>query len=278
MHGSTETSGIFSVDALAGKARRRFMGTPFDVVTHQAVVRMLSCSEDASPFRYIVTPNVDHVVRLNKNPALLPLYTDAWMSLCDSRPIRLLARLLSLELPLVTGSDLTQSLFRSVVRRGDRVTLIAADGGVVADMAKAFPELRFRSHVPPSRVWSNPAALQECVDFVAQEPARFTLIAIGAPQSEKIASMLACDPRAHGVGLCIGAGLEFLTGRKKRAPALMRVMAIEWLHRLASDPKRLWRRYLYSAMPLLVLFVKEVGGKTGGMGSRPRATSGGSPR
>lgn len=249
-----------SAGTLAGAGRLRFMGTPFDPISHEAVLRMLAASNEECGFRYIVTPNVDHAVRLSRNPDLTPFYADAWLSLCDSKPISLMARLLAVKLPLVTGSDLTITLFRQVVRPGDVVSLIAADAGIVAGMERAFPHLEFRAHVPPIGIWNDPAALQACVDFLATEPARFALIAVGSPQSEKIAYLAAQQGRAQGIGLCIGAGLEFLTGAKKRAPSWMRAMSIEWLHRLASDPRRLWRRYASAVLPLLRLFAKEAAG------------------
>ena len=49
---------------------------------------------------------------------------------------------------------------------------------------------------------------------------------------------------ATGCGLCIGASLDFITGRQRRAPRVVQRLGLEWAHRLASQPGRLWRRYL----------------------------------
>ena len=68
--------------------------------------------------------------------------------------------------------------------------------------------------------------------------------AIGAPQSELICALIRQRGEATGVGLCIGASLEFLTGAKRRAPRWMQKAGLEWLFRLANEPGRLWRRYL----------------------------------
>ena len=238
--------------------RRHFMGTPFDAISRAAVTSLLTDCTATSRFRYVVTPNVDHVVRLNRNAALRGYYDGAWLSLCDSKPISLLARSLSIDLPLITGSDLTHTIFHSIVKDGDTVALIAANMQVVDDMSQTFPGLRFRAHVPPPGVWNNPMALQACIDFVAQDASRFVFIAIGSPQSERIAHALSREKGAHGVGFCIGAGLEFLVGARKRAPLWMRKAGLEWLHRLVSDPRRLWRRYLYAVIPLLSLFTMEI--------------------
>lgn len=241
-----------------GQARRHFLGAPFDELGQDAVVQLVESAESRSKFRYVVTPNVDHVVRLSSNQTLAPYYDDAWMSLCDSRPIAALAQTLSLNLPLVTGSDLTARLFQSVIKAGDVVTLIAGDPGIVRDMEAAYPSVHFRSYVPPKGVMQNPAALEACVDFAAAEAARFVFIAIGSPQSEKIAHALAQRPDACGIGLCIGASLEFLVGSKARAPQWMRKYGLEWAHRLGTDPRRLWRRYAFAVAPLAQLFLREL--------------------
>lgn len=241
-----------------GGHRRHFLGAPFDDLARANVVHLLVNSDRSARFRYVVTPNVDHVVRLNGNRTLAPYYEQAWMSLCDSKPIAALAHVISLNLPLLPGSDLTVSIFNSVIQPGDLITLIAASDTVVRDLEKAYPHVRFRSFVPPAGVWANVEAFQACVDFAAAGDARFIFIAIGSPQSEKIAHALSGRPDARGIGFCVGASLEFLVGRKKRAPLWMRQAGLEWLHRMASDPKRLWRRYVYSVLPLARLFWHEI--------------------
>jgi N-acetylglucosaminyldiphosphoundecaprenol N-acetyl-beta-D-mannosaminyltransferase len=238
--------------------RRHFLGAPFDCFGQQAVIDLIGKSGAATNFRYLVTPNVDHVVRLKKNREIYKYYQAAWMSLCDSRPIAALAHLRSLRLPLVTGSDLTALVFASVVKNGDLISLIAADDEVVRNMEAAFPTICFRAIIPPQGVLNNPAALDSCIDFVVRQEARFVFIAIGSPQSEKIAYELSKHPDARGVGFCVGASLEFLVGTKRRAPFWMRRISLEWLHRLASDPRRLWRRYVGAVVPLIGLFLQEL--------------------
>jgi UDP-N-acetyl-D-mannosaminuronic acid transferase (WecB/TagA/CpsF family) len=59
---------------------------------------------------------------------------------------------------------------------------------------------------------------------------------------------------ATGVGLCIGASLEFLTGAKRRAPLWLQRLGLEWLFRLLTEPRRLWRRYLVEGPRIFVLW------------------------
>lgn len=238
--------------------RRHFLGVPFDRIAFDDVVRLISDTRDDPAYRYIVTPNVDHIVRLAQHPELLPYYENAWLTLCDSKPVSMLAKAVPLTLPRVTGADLTACLFGLVIRDGDHITMIAPSQNVIDQMRTRFPRLKIRAHVPPYGVLNNPAELQRCVDFAVQEKADFIFVAIGSPQSEKIAYEISKDPGATGICLCIGAALEFMTGMKKRAPRWMSRTGLEWLHRLGSDPGRLWRRYLFSVLPLLGLAVREI--------------------
>jgi exopolysaccharide biosynthesis WecB/TagA/CpsF family protein len=64
------------------------------------------------------------------------------------------------------------------------------------------------------------------------------------PQQEILAGHIADQPQARGVGLCIGASIDFLTGQQRRAPVWVQKAGLEWLYRLLSDPRRLASRYL----------------------------------
>ena len=103
----------------------------------------------------------------------------------------------------------------------------------------------------------DPAAMAAAVAFVLDHPARFVFLAVGSPAQERLAAAIAATGRARGVGLCIGAGLDFLAGAERRAPRWMREAGLEWLFRLATNPRRLWRRYLRDSPVVLRLLLRE---------------------
>lgn len=238
--------------------RQMFLGSPFDLVAADAAIERLRLRPVTGDFDYVVTPNVDHVVRLAREPELLRLYQSALMCWCDSRPLRALARLRGLALPHLTGADGTARLFSEVLQPGDRVTCISADDALVGELRARFPHLRIVGHSPPPGFENHRAAFDACVDFIVQHPARFVFIGVGSPRSEKIALAVKATGRATGIGLCVGAALEFLAGRKARAPRSLQGLGLEWLHRLASEPRRLWRRYLFAVPPLAILMLREL--------------------
>ena len=230
----------------AGNETAEFLGLRFDLLDEGQALAAVHDFAAGDRFAYVVTPNVDHVVRLHGqslNRSLWAAYDGAALVLCDSRILRSLAGLSGLELDLVTGSDLTARLLASLDQPCG-AAVIGGDEALLRELRARFPKLVWDWHAPPHGVLHDPAAQQAIVEFVEGCPARLFFMAIGSPQSELVCRLIADRRNAHGVGLCIGASLEFLTGAKARAPQLMQRVGMEWLFRLASEPGRLWRRYL----------------------------------
>ena len=73
--------------------------------------------------------------------------------------------------------------------------------------------------------------------------AQLAWIGLGSPKQDRVAGRL-CELGAAPVLLCVGAAFDFVSGEKRRAPQWMQRAGLEWLHRLLSEPRRLWRRYL----------------------------------
>lgn len=210
-----------------------------------AAAAMAARADQRLPFAYVATPNVDHCVMLDREREIrAPLYEAAFLVLNDSRILSWLAARSGLALPPTPGSDLAAALFADQIRRDEPVTIIGADEAVVEALIARYGLADVRWHAPPMGLRRDPAAIERAAAFIAAQPSRFVFVCVGAPQQEMIALAAVRRGDAVGVGLCCGAALEFLAGRKARAPGWMQKAGLEWLHRLASEPGRLWRRYL----------------------------------
>lgn len=241
--------------------RQTFAGVAFDPLTMDEVLGRLSAVSADSSYAYIVTPNVDHAVRLDDPEQarnLRSLYEGADLSVCDSRILSHLARVRGLDLPVVPGSDLTARIFREVIRPGDRIAIVGGDAALLEDLRRRRPGVDFLHHQPPHGLRHNAEAREEAAKFVASAGARFAFIAVGSPQQEMIAAAVRAYPHATGTALCIGASLDFITGRQRRAPEIFQKLSLEWLYRLLSDPKRMWKRYLVEG-PRIFLIVARAG-------------------
>jgi exopolysaccharide biosynthesis WecB/TagA/CpsF family protein len=238
-----------------------FLDVRFDCLSFREVLRRLGAVTSATPYGYVVTPNVDHIVRLHREPALRTFYQGANLCLCDSRVLRLLARLSGLKMTLVAGSDLAAALFRDVVRPGDTIAIVGATPDFLERIRTKFPGVKFVQHVPPMGLRNDVEARHRAAAFLASADARFGFITVGSPQQEMIANEARGLAGAKGVSLCVGAGLEFLTGEQKRAPRLFQRLGLEWAHRLATNPRRLWRRYLVEGPAIFPIYVRWVAGR-----------------
>lgn len=233
-----------------------YLGLNFAPLDMAAVARLLRERGADMPFAYLVTPNVDHVVRLSELGRDGPewtAYRRAQWRLCDSRILAKLAALRGMSLPVVPGSDLTHRLFDDIAARGDRICLIGGEAGDVVALAALRPDLKIVQHIPPMGLREDEAARASAARFAAESGARFILLGVGSPQQELIAAAIADRPEARGTGLCVGASIDFLVGRQRRAPRWMQRLSLEWLHRLTGNPRRFWRRYLVDGPRIFLL-------------------------
>lgn len=237
----------------------RFLDIEFDGGSYEQVVDELERLAQQNRFSFVVTPNVDHVLMLHPKTqtpttkAFQQAYAAAVMQLCDSRILQCLARRHGVRLDVVTGSDLTAYLFQKGHLDGRTVAIIGGDADMVPELHERFPAVRIVQHQPPMGVLKNPRAVDDIIAFIEQKRAHYVLLAIGAPQSEIVAHQCARAGKSVGVGLCIGASIEFLLDRKRRAPRWMQSLSLEWAYRLLSEPRRLWKRYLISGPRIFLL-------------------------
>ena len=197
-------------------------------------------------YGYVVTPNVDHMIRFHDDGAFRDLYAHASYILLDSRFLSYLFRITSgLRVRVCPGSDLTSELITKLARPDDVIVLIGASAEQAAELKLRFNLNGLQHFNPPMGFIRDPKQVEQCLEFVEEHsPFRFCLLAIGSPQQEIIAKKLLERGKAKGLALCIGASINFLTGQEVRAPRWMQKLGMEWLFRLLQDPRRLAKRYL----------------------------------
>ena len=251
------------VDMLAdgtGMERRKgarhiwFLNSAFDKIGMDIAVRRVAERPAQQPFAYVVTPNVDHLVRLETDTVLARLYAQAWLTVCDSRVLELLGRASGEKIEVTPGSDLTQHLFENEIDPDDAINVVGCSSDVIEAVRERYGLTNLRWHEPPMGLRNKPEAIAECAKFVAENPARFIFLCVGSPQQELVAEACLDRGECTGLGLCVGASLDFLGGKAERAPKWMQSARLEWLHRLLLEPKRMWRRYLVDGPKVLLLW------------------------
>lgn len=207
-------------------------------------------------YGFVATPNVDGLIRQYENDWFRSHCAQAAYVLLDSRVAALLFRLVhGLRISVCPGSDLTAALFRQVILPSDRVVLIGSTEPQAQFLRERFGLRDLCHHNPPMGFINDEAAVEACLQFVeAASPFRFCLLAIGDPMGVIIAQKLFDRGRSRGLALVVGASVDFITGKQRRAPTWMQRIGFEWLYRLLQNPRRLARRYLIRG-PKFFLYV-----------------------
>jgi N-acetylglucosaminyldiphosphoundecaprenol N-acetyl-beta-D-mannosaminyltransferase len=230
----------------------------------EAVAQIRAWIDDPAPrCHFVVTPNVDHIVLLQHHAGLIAAYRDAGMILADGIPVLWSSRLLGQPLPeRVAGSDLVPALFADA-KTDQRLSvyLLGAAPGV-ADRAaqnirRRWPAVEIAgTYSPPLGFDRNAAECDEIVGRIAEAAPDVLIVGLGAPKQElwvhKYRERLAAK-----VALCVGATIDFLAGERRRAPLWMQDAGLEWLYRVASEPRRLAARYARDAVIFPRLFARE---------------------
>ncbi|RZJ38733.1 MAG: glycosyltransferase, partial [Brevundimonas sp.] len=204
-------------------------------------------------YGYVVTPNVDHVIKLMDGRVAEDIYRGAALMICDSRILAHLARLRGKRLSVYPGSDLTADLLAS----GHDLTfgVFGPDRVAFNELTALYPDRRFTFIAAPMLTPGTPE-WDATVMSAAEAEWDVLLACVSFPKQERFAHALRVAGRPFGVTLCVGASVDFLTGRQHRAPKLFQQLSLEWLHRLLSQPKRMFRRYVIEGPAIVGWFVR----------------------
>lgn len=202
----------------------------------------------------LATINLDHLVKLRESDAFRTAYARHELVVADGNPVVWLSRLARRPVALLPGSELIEPICAWAAQQG---IAVAFCGSTAATLDKAATELRRRipglriaaQIAPPMGFDPTGAEARAVLEKLRTSGAGICFLALGAPKQE----ILAIHGRrvAPELGfVSIGAGLDFIAGHQTRAPRLVRRLALEWLWRMLSDPKRLALRYIKCALIL----------------------------
>jgi len=197
----------------------------------------------------LVTPNVDHIVRLSRDAEFADAYRRASVVLADGMPVVWGSRWLGRPLKeRVTGSDLVPLVCGLAAEGGYSVYFLGAMPGVaeaaIGNLKRRFPNLRVAGcYSPPFGFERDDAENRAIIERLNAARPDILFLGLGPAKQEKwIARHV--DVLNIRLALCIGAGIDFAAGSLSRAPVWMQRAGLEWLYRLLREPQRLWRRYL----------------------------------
>ncbi|MBN7783574.1 WecB/TagA/CpsF family glycosyltransferase [Ponticoccus alexandrii] len=196
----------------------------------------------------LATLNLDHLVKLREPGAFRDAYAAQDLITADGNPIVWMSRLAGRPVKLIPGSNMIIPLARMASNVGVTVALFGSTEEALAE-AKAYMEGELRGLnvvcciAPPMGFDPAGPEAEAMLKQIEASGAGLCFVALGAPKQEIFAAL--GRRVTPGLGFAsIGAGLDFFAGRQKRAPQWMQRLALEWLWRMALDPKRMTKRYL----------------------------------
>lgn len=199
----------------------------------------------------LATLNVDHLEKLRRDAGFRAAYAAHDLVVADGNPIVWLSRVARRPVALVPGSELVEPLAQAAARAGAPVALIAgsaaAADGAAAHLQRVAPGLKVVLRAAPGFPFDPEGA--EAADLahaIRGSGARLCLLGVGAPRQERFAAFAARHLPEVGFA-SVGAGLDFVAGLQRRAPAAVRGAKMEWLWRALSSPRRLGPRYVKGA-------------------------------
>lgn len=246
--------------------RMTFLNTEVDNLSMMEALdevdRLIALNKNA----YVVTPNVDHIVVMEKDEVFAQLYREADLILTDGKPLIWIAKLFGTPIKeKISGSDFFPELCGRAAEKGYSIFILGAAEGVAA---KAAENLQSRylglqiagTYSPPLGFETDEAELLKIENMIRTSKPTILAVSLGSPKGEKF---LYRHKEEYGVplGISIGATIDFEAGNVKRAPKWMSDHGLEWLYRMAQEPNRLVKRYFVDAVEIAPIVWKYRKGK-----------------
>jgi N-acetylglucosaminyldiphosphoundecaprenol N-acetyl-beta-D-mannosaminyltransferase len=242
----------------AKHGRVNILGCPLDVVTmDEAVAWVDQAVTSRAPSRH-VSINAAKLVKFQHDETLREAIRSCDLITADGQSVVWASRWLGRPLPeRVTGIDLMERLLSLAASRGYRVFLLGAAHEVVEQASltirQRFPALQLAGS---RHGYFTPAEEESVVETIAASAPDLLFVALETPAKElflKRNSARLTVPFAMGVG----GAFDVIAGRRRRAPAWLRGLGLEWLFRLAQDPRRLAHRYVVGNSQFVWLVARE---------------------
>lgn len=213
----------------------------------------------------LITPNLDHLVKLQRDREFYEVYRQAEWVVCDSKILYMLSKLLKHPLPeAIPGSSFFTAFYMFHKDDQDcRIFLLGAKEGIAQKAMERINEKVGRkivvgAHSPSFGFEKNERECEALVDIVNKSGANVLLVGVGAPKQEKWIMKYRNQMPDVDLFMALGATIDFEAGTLKRAPRLWQKLGMEWLYRCLKEPRRLFKRYFVDDMQFFYYFAQQL--------------------
>ncbi len=229
-----------------GRTTASVLGAAIDAISWGAALDRLMIWARMRESRYVTVCNVHVVVSASQDATYRDIINGSDMATPDGAPVAwMLRRQGYASQPRINGPDLMWALCERCAAEGVSIYCYGSTEATLAlleaGLRVAFPALKMFMEAPPFRALL-PDEDAAAVERINDSGAGIVFVGLGCPKQERW--MAEHRGRVKAVMIGVGAAFDFHAGTVQRAPTWMRDHGLEWLHRLISEPRRLWRRYL----------------------------------
>lgn len=237
-------------------ARIKFMNTNIDNLTMAETLHEIDKLIQKKNCSYVVTPNVDHIVRLEKDVELQKVYKNASLILTDGKPLIWISKWYKTPIKeKISGSDLFPKVCELAANKNYTMYLLGAAEGVAdtaaKNLMKKYPGLNVvGTYSPPFGFEKNEQEMNKIKTQIQEVHPDILIVCLGCPKQEKF-MYYHCKELGVPISFGLGASIDFEAGNIKRAPKWMSNHGLEWLYRFSKEPKRLFKRYFVDDLKII---------------------------
>lgn len=237
-------------------ARIKFMNTCIDNLTMSETLNEIDKLIQKKNCSYVVTPNVDHIVRLEKDEELQKVYKNASLILTDGKPLIWISKWYKTPIKeKISGSDLFPRVCQLAANKNYTMYLLGAAEGVAdtaaRNLMKKYPGLNVvGTYSPPFGFEKNEQEMNKIKTQIQEVHPDILIVGLGCPKQEKF-MYYHCKELGVPISFGLGASIDFEAGNIKRAPKWMSNHGLEWLYRFSKEPKRLFKRYFVDDLKII---------------------------
>lgn len=239
-------------------SRMNFLNTEVDNLTmNEAIEKAEELILNKKP-SYVVTPNVDHIVKLETDKEFQDVYKNADLILTDGTPLIWISKMKGNPIKeKISGSDFFPKICERAAEKGYSVFLLGAAEGVAAKAAENLREkykgLNIVGTYSPSYGFEKKDnEIKYIIKMINDVKPDILAVGLGAPKQEKFIYKYK-NQLSVPISLAIGASIDFEAGNIKRAPKWMQKNGLEWFYRLCKEPKRMFKRYIIDDLKIIKL-------------------------
>lgn len=237
-------------------ARIKFMNTDIDNLTMAETLNEIEKLIQKKNCSYVVTPNVDHIVRLEKDEELQKVYKNASLILTDGKPLIWISKWYKTPIKeKISGSDLFPRVCQLAANKNYTMYFLGAAEGVAdtaaRNLMKKYPGLNIvGTYSPPFGFEKNEQEMNKIKTQIQDVHPDILIVGLGCPKQEKF-MYYHCKELGVPISFGLGASIDFEADNIKRAPKWMSNHGLEWLYRFSKEPKRLFKRYFVDDLKII---------------------------